>query len=156
MKEQVEKTKKNTKRIIGEFKEFISRGNVLDMAVGLIIGSAFTAIVKSLVDDIFMPFIGWLFGKINFENLKIVLTPAQGDVAEAAIYYGKFIQRSVDFLLIALVVFIMIKQINRFHKKKEEEPVEEKPAEPSPEIQLLTEIRDLLKNQESSADKEAE
>ena len=112
---------KKTKGFINEFKEFIRRGNVMDMAVGIIMGFAFTAIVNSLVNDIIMPLIGLIFGGIDFTSLKIVITEASGDIPEAAVYYGNFIQSIVDFLLIAFSVFVIIKLINNFHKKKEEE-----------------------------------
>ena len=141
--------------IISEFKEFISKGSVLDMAVGIIIGGAFTSIVNSLVNDMLMPFIGWLIGGKNFEDFKIVLTPAAGDIPESAIYYGKFIQSIVNFLLIALVIFLMVRSINKLRnrKKKEEEEaeaaVEEAPAEPSEEVLLLREIRDSLKSEKA-------
>ncbi len=127
------------KKFVKEFKEFISKGNVLDMAVGIIIGGAFTAIVSSLVDDIIMPLIGIICGGIDFSGLA-------GHVGDATITYGSFIQAIIDFILVALVIFIFIKAVNRFKKKKEEAP-----AEPTADIVLLTEIRDLLKG-----DKEAE
>ena len=121
----------------------------MDLAIGVIIGSAFTAIVNSLVDDVIMPIIGIIIGKINFEDLKILITPASGDVAEVAVYYGRFIQNIVSFILIALVVFLIVKAINRFHRKKDE-PEEEVAVEPEPseEAILLREIRDLLKKNE--------
>ncbi|MGM9637981.1 MAG: large-conductance mechanosensitive channel protein MscL [Butyricicoccaceae bacterium] len=124
-----------------EFKKFAFKGNVIDMAVGVIIGSAFGKIVTSLVNDLLMPVLGLLLGKINFSNLKIVLTPASGDVAEAAIYYGSFIQSVVDFLLVALCIFFFVKLMNR--AKKPEEPKPEPPKGPTTE-ELLAEIRDLL------------
>ena len=137
------------KGIIAEFKEFISRGNVIDMAVGVIIGGAFTTIVNSLVNDVFMPFLGWIIGGLNFADYKIVLNPANGDIPESAIYYGKFIQNIVNFLLIALVVFLMVKAINKLRNMKKEEEAapapEPAPAEPSEEVLLLREIRDNLK-----------
>ena len=131
------------KGFFGEFKEFISRGSVIDLAVGVIIGGAFTSIVNSLVNDIIMPVIGWLFGGIDFTDLKIVITPGTEEVAEAAIRYGNFIQNVVNFLLVALVIFMMIRLINKFRRKKEEAP--KAPPAPSKEEILLTEIRDLLK-----------
>ena len=146
MATNTEAAKAKAKGFIGEFKEFISRGNVMDMAVGIIIGTAFTAIINSLVNDLIMPLIGWIFGGIDFTALKVVITPAAEGVEEAALYYGNFIQSIVDFLLIALAVFLMIKAINSFHRKKEEEPAPEEPAAPAEDIVLLTEIRDLLKN----------
>ena len=137
--------KDGKKRIIAEFKEFISRGNVVDMAVGVIIGGAFTQIVNSLVNDVIMPAIGYIIGGISFSDFKIVLAEATEETAEAAIYYGNFIQMVINFLLIAVVVFTMVKVINRFHRKKEVVVVEEPAPEPSNEEKLLTEIRDLLK-----------
>ena len=134
-----------TKGFIAEFKKFISRGNVVDMAVGVVVGGAFTGIVNSLVKDIIMPMIGMLFGGIDFTGLKYVITPAEGDVAEAAIYYGNFIQNIVNFLLVAFAIFIVIKAMNSFHKKKEEAaPPPPPPADPD-DVVLLREIRDLLK-----------
>ncbi len=128
-----------TKGFIGEFKEFISRGNVMDIAVGMIIGAAFTAIVKSLVDDIVMPVIGIIVGGINFSELKYVIREATATTPAATLNYGLFIQNVINFLLISLVIFIFIKAINRFKKKEEEAP-----AEPAADVKLLTEIRDLL------------
>ena len=134
-------------KMFDEFKKFIARGNVIDMAVGIIIGSAFTKIVTSLVNDIITPFIGILTGKVNVAELKYVIEAAAGDKPEVAILYGNFIQTVIDFLIIAFVVFIMVKTINTFHeklkKKEEEKPAE--PPKPSKEEELLTEIRDLLK-----------
>lgn len=130
------------KGLIAEFREFITRGSVMDMAVGIIMGSAFTAIVNSLVNDILMPLIGSVIGKINFTDLKVVLSPATDTAAEVALCYGAFIQNIINFLLIALVIFLMVKGINRFHRKKEEAPPA--PPEPSDEVVLLTQIRDAL------------
>ncbi len=132
-----------------EFKAFISRGSVMDMAVGIIIGTAFTAIVTSLVNDILMPFIGLIIGGINFTDLKIIISSATADTAEVAITYGKFIQKVIDFLIIAFVVFMMIRTINMVHtklkKEAEEQAVAAEVAPPAEDIVLLTEIRDLLK-----------
>lgn len=133
----------NKSKFISEFKEFISRGSVVDLAVGVIIGSAFTAIVTSLVNDIVMPIIGLLFGGIDFQNLKIVIAHATGTTPEAAIRYGMFIQSVFNFLLIALVIFSIIKAINSL-KRSEEKSAEEAPA-PEENVVLLREIRDLLK-----------
>lgn len=116
----------------------------MDLAVGVVVGSAFTAIVNSLVNDIVMPVVGIIVGGINFTELKYVITPAAGDVAETAIYYGSFIQAVVNFLLVALVVFSVIKAINKLHRKKEEVK-EEEPPKPSEEVLLMREIRDILK-----------
>lgn len=139
---------KKAKGFFGEFKEFISRGNVMDLAVGMIIGAAFTAIVNSLVNDLIMPLVGWMFGGIDFTSLRLVIREASEGVEEAALNYGNFIQAIVNFLLIALVIFMMVKAINSFHRKKEEPAKEEAPAappEPSEEVKLLREIRDALK-----------
>ena len=108
------------KGLVQEFKTFISRGNVIDMAVGVIIGSAFTKIVNSLVNDVFMPVLGVITGGVNLAELKYVVTPATEEVAEVAIKYGAFIQNIVDFLLIAIVVFIMVKTINALREPKKE------------------------------------
>lgn len=132
-----------SKGFIAEFKKFISRGNVMDLAVGIIIGGAFTAIVNSLVNDIVMPLVGVIIGGIDFTSLKLVIVPAVGETAEVAICYGSFIQAIVNFLIIALVVFCMVKSLNKFQKKKEEAPAA--PKEPSEDILLLREIRDSLK-----------
>ena len=137
------------KGFIAEFKEFISRGSVVDLAVGVVIGGAFTAIVTSLVNDIIMPIIGLIIGGINFTGLKFVITPGTDEVAEAAILYGHFIQSVINFLLIALTIFIVIKVMNKFHRKKEEPKVEEAPKEPPEDILLLREIRDLLSDNDS-------
>ena len=136
--------------MIQEFKTFISRGNVVDMAVGVIIGSAFTKIVNSLVNDVFMPALSVITGGVNFSDLRYVITPATEEVAEVAIKYGAFIQNIVDFLLIAMVVFMMVKMINKMRdaakKKEEEAPREPVAPPPTPEdILLLREIRDSLK-----------
>lgn len=132
------------KRFIDEFKEFISRGSVVDLAIGVIIGSAFTAIVTSLVNDIIMPVIGLICGGVDFSELKYIITPASGDVAETAIHYGNFLQCVTNFLLVSLVIFMVVKAINRFHKKAEKEQQEAPSVEPE-DISLLREIRDLLK-----------
>ena len=142
------------KGIIAEFKEFISRGNVIDLAVGVIIGGAFTSIVNSLVNDMLMPIIGWIIGGTNFADFKIVLKPGTEEIAESAIYYGKFIQSIVNFLLVALVIFMLVRTINKIRnaKKEEEEAaaVEAPPPEPSEDILLLREIRDSLKKDDGS------
>ena len=140
--------------ILKEFKEFAVRGNVMDMAVGVIIGGAFGKIVTSLVNDIIMPLISKLTGGIDFTNLFLNLgsekyeTLAAAKEAGAAVFaYGSFIQNVVDFLIIAFCIFLMIKGINRLVKKKKGDEPAPAPAEPSKEEILLTEIRDLLKNQ---------
>lgn len=134
-------------KFISEFKEFISRGNVVDLAVGVIIGSAFTAIVNSLVNQIIMPVIGYIIGGINFSDFKWTLEAAKGDTPEVAVYFGSFIQQIVNFLIIAFVVFMMVKLINVLKRKKEEAVEEIKEEKASKEEILLTEIRDLLKKQ---------
>ena len=144
------------KKMLNEFKTFIMRGNVLDMAVGVIVAGAFGKITTSLVNDIFMPFISYLFGSRDMTALNLVLRPEivneAGEVTQAAITigFGTFVATIIDFLLIALVVFLVVKAINtakaKFEKKEEEAPAEE-PAPPAPSAEevLLTEIRDLLK-----------
>lgn len=126
-----------------EFKQFAIKGNVIDLAVAVIIGAAFGKIVSSLVNDVIMPLIGLLVGGIDFATLKIVLTPAVGETAEVAILYGTFIQTIIDFLLIALSVFFVVKLLTKFKKKEEIKPAA--PAVPAQDIVLLTKIRDLLK-----------
>ena len=136
------------KGIVSEFKAFITRGNVMDMAVGIIIGGAFTAIVQSLVNDLLMPIIGALFGGVDFTTLRYVIREADeaAGIAEAAIKYGSFIQAIVNFLLIAIVIFLLVKGINKMRRKKEEPaPAPAPDPEPSEEVKLLTEIRDALK-----------
>ena len=131
--------------MIKEFKEFISRGNVVDMAVGVIMGSAFGKIVTSLVNDIIMPLVGVLIGGIDFTSLSF-------KIQDASVKYGSFIQNIVDFLIVAICIFIFVKIINKLntidvlHKKKKEEPKKEE-VKKSDEVLLLEEIRDLLKKQ---------
>ena len=125
--------------ILKEFNEFAMRGNVMDMAVGVIIGGAFGKIVSSLVDDVIMPVIGVLTGGVDFSKLSLM-------VGDAEVKYGMFIQNIIDFLIIAICIFSMIKVMNSISAKKKEEPAA--PAEPSNEEKLLSEIRDLLKNKQ--------
>jgi len=136
-------------RLWKEFKEFAMRGSVIDLAIGVIIGSAFGKIVSSLVADVIMPPIGLLISGLNFTDLKLVLKPAEmvNDVQTPAVTlnYGNFLQVAFDFLIVAFVIFLLIKGINNFLKKKEEKPVPEATAQPSKEEILLTEIRDILK-----------
>ncbi|WP_369283353.1 large-conductance mechanosensitive channel protein MscL [Oscillibacter sp. GMB15532] len=126
--------------LIAEFKEFISRGNVVDMAVGVIIGGAFKAIADSLVGDILMPLISLLTKKVSFEDMVWVVGGGQ-----TVIPYGNFLAAILNFLITALAIFLLVKAINRFRKKEEVAPP--KPPATSPEAALLTEIRDLLKEQ---------
>ena len=134
------------KKFLEEFKAFAMRGNVLDMAVGVVIGGAFGKITTSLVNDIIMPLISMLTGGIDFSSWKWVLKAAEGDAAEVAVNFGSFVAVVLDFIIIAFAVFCMVKAINKFHKKKEEAPAA--PPEPSAEENLLTEIRDLLKEKQ--------
>lgn len=130
--------------IIGEFKKFISKGNVLDMAVGVIVGGAFTSIVNSLVDDILMPVIGMVLAGINFKDLGVRIPWGN----EPYINIGNFLQAVITFFLTAFCVFMVVKIINVFRKKEEDKP------KPSKETELLTEIRDLMKLQAGICDQE--
>ena len=143
--------------LVKEFKEFISKGNVMDMAVGVIIGGAFGKIVTSLVNDIIMPGIGSVCSGVDFKDMKHVITPAVVDAAgevttpEVAINYGVFINTVIEFFIIAICIFLVItliqkssKKFKALLKKEEEEAAAEAPAEPSEEVKLLTEIRDAL------------
>lgn len=135
-----------------EFKEFAFKGNVLDMSIGVIIGGAFGKIVTSLVNDIIMPFFGFLTAGTDFTSLKLVLSPAVLDAAgnvlkpEAALMYGNFIQNIFDFFIIAFCIFFFVQQITKLRKQEEAPAPEPAPAGPSTE-ELLAEIRDLLKQQ---------
>ena len=126
-----------------EFKEFAIKGNVVDMAVGIIIGAAFGKIVSSFVADVIMPPIGVLLGGVDFTNLAFTVKEAAGEMPAVVISYGQFIQTIVDFTIVAFAIFIAVKAINSLKKKEEEKP--EEAPEPSAEEVLLTEIRDLLK-----------
>ncbi len=132
--------------MISEFKEFAVKGNVMDMAVGIIIGAAFGKIVSSFVKDILMPPIGLAMGGADFSDLAVVLQAAQGEVAAVTINYGVFIQTVIDFLIVAFAIFIAIKAMNSMKQAREAEAEAEPaaPPEPSAEAKLLTEIRDLL------------
>lgn len=127
-----------TSGFFAEFKTFIARGNVMDMAVGVIIGGAFSNITNSLINDIVMPLLGIFTNSVSFAELSVNIGPA-------VVTYGNFIQAILNFLIMAFVVFCLVKAINSFHKKKETAPPPPPPG-PSAEEQLLTEIRDLLKN----------
>ncbi|MCR5434683.1 MAG: large conductance mechanosensitive channel protein MscL [Bacteroidaceae bacterium] len=140
---------------IQEFKAFAMKGNVMDMAVGVIIGGAFGKIVTSLVNDVLMPVVSLATGGIDFTNLFVNLSgsdkfdtlAAAQEAGASVLAYGQFIQNIVDFLIVALCIFFMLKGINKMNQKKEEAPAEPAPApEPSAEEKLLSEIRDLLKN----------
>jgi large conductance mechanosensitive channel len=140
---------KEGRGFVEEFRAFIRRGNVIDLAVGIIIGAAFGKIVSSLVADVLMPPIGYVLGNVDFKDLALTIRPAQmnadGTVAAPAIVlsYGRFIQTIIDFLIIAFCVFLLVKVINRLQGPPPAEP----PKPPPEEVQLLREIRDLLKNQ---------
>ena len=127
-----------------EFREFAMRGNVVDMAVGIVIGAAFGKIVSSFVNDVLMPPLGLALGGVEFSELAYTLKQASGEAAAVTLNYGSFIQTVVDFIIIAFAIFMMIKAMNSLKKKEEEKPA----APPAPSVQetLLTEIRDLLKN----------
>lgn len=139
---------------VKEFKEFAMRGNVIDMAVGVVIGAAFGKIISSLVDDIIMPLVGVATGGMNFTDYKFVIQQAVIDGAtqevlkpEVTLNWGSWIQTIVDFLIVAFCIFVAIKAINQLKRKEEEAPAPEAPAEPTKEEVLLTEIRDLLKQE---------
>jgi large conductance mechanosensitive channel len=134
--------------LIKEFKAFAVKGNVVDMAVGIIIGAAFGRIVSSFVGDVIMPPLGLLIGGVDFSNLALVLKPAQGDTPAVVLAYGKFIQTVVDFVIVAFAIFMGVKVINRL--KHEEAKAPSVPPVPTKEEQLLGEIRDLLKEQNNA------
>jgi len=128
--------------MLQEFKKFALRGNMIDLAIGIVIGAAFGRIITSLVNDIIMPLFGTILGRVNLTALKWVIRPAEGEIVELAVNYGLFLQAITDFFLIALSIFLILKALMAF-KKKEEAKVEE--VKPSNEEVLLSEIRDLLK-----------
>lgn len=132
--------------ILKEFKDFAVKGNVIDMAVGIIIGAAFGKIVSSFVSDVIMPPIGVLLGGVDFTSLAIIVQKASGDTPAVTINYGNFIQTVVDFLIIAFVIFLAIKGMNSLKQKEEAKPAA--PAPPPVQEELLREIRDLLKNKD--------
>ena len=129
--------------MLQEFKSFAMRGNVVDMAVGIVIGTAFGKIVSSLVADVVMPPLGMLLGKVNFTDLAITMKEASGQAAAVTLNYGRFVQSVVDFAVIAFTIFMVVKVMNALQKKAEAAPAA--PAAPSKQEELLTEIRDLLK-----------
>ena len=147
-------------KLLNEFKTFAMRGNVIDMAVGVIMGGAFGKIVSSLVNDVIMPPVGVLIGGVDFKDLAITLkkavTDADGVVTAPAVTlnYGMFLQNTFDFLIIAFVIFMMVKGLNALMKKKEEKPAPA-PAKPEPTLdqKLLTEIRDLLKEEKDEKER---
>jgi large conductance mechanosensitive channel len=129
--------------MIKEFKEFAMKGNVVDLAVGIIIGGAFGKIVSSLVADVLMPPLGLLIGGVDFSDLGVTLKSAAAGAAAVSLRYGAFVQATFDFVIVAFAIFIVIKAMNAFKRKKEEVPAA--PAKPSAEEVLLSEIRDILK-----------
>ncbi len=131
---------------LSEFKEFAVKGNVVDMAVGIIIGGAFGKVVSSLVNDMIMPAVGYAVGGVDFTDLGYILKDKTEEAEAVMIKYGSFIQSIIDFLIIAMAIFVAIKVMNNLQRKKEEEAKEEAPAGPS-DNDLLVEIRDLLKKQ---------
>lgn len=134
------------KKFVAELREFMSRGNVVDMAVGIVVGSAFTAIVNSVVNDLLMPVVGMIVGGLEFSELQLVLSGPGAD--PVAIRYGAFLQNVVNFLIIAVVAFLMVKAMNRIRRIKAAKEAEEQKEAPKvrEEVALLTEIRDLLRN----------
>jgi len=130
--------------MMSEFKSFAMRGNVVDMAVGIVIGGAFGKIVSSFVSDVLMPPIGMLMGGVDFKELSVVLQAATEGVEAVTLNYGSFIQTVVDFVIIAFAIFMVVKAMNNMKKKEEEAPAA--PPKPSAEVELLTEIRDSLRN----------
>lgn len=133
-------------KLIDEFKAFALKGNVVDLAIGVIIGGAFGKIISSLVNDVLMPILGLLLGKMNFADLKYVIAPAAGDVPEVAIRYGQFFQTVVDFVIVAACIFMAVKIFNRL-LVKQQEAAPAAPAQPPRQEVLLEEIRDLLKQE---------
>jgi large conductance mechanosensitive channel len=129
--------------MLSEFKSFAMRGNVVDMAVGIVIGGAFGKIVSSFVADVLMPPIGLLLGNVDFSDLAVTLQGASEGVEEVTLRYGQFIQTVIDFVIIAFAIFMVVKAMNTVMKKEEEKPAE--PPKPSKEEVLLTEIRDALR-----------
>jgi large conductance mechanosensitive channel len=132
-----------------EFKDFAMKGNVVDMAVGIIIGGAFGKIVASVVNDIIMPPIGVLVGGVDFKDLAFTIKEAVGDVPAVTLKYGNFIQVTFDFLIVAFAIFMMVKAMNRMKKKQEAAPAPAAPPPPTKEETLLGEIRDILKNKQT-------
>ncbi len=141
------------KKFASDFKDFAVKGNVVDMAVGVIIGAAFGKIVTSLVNDVLMPVIGYFTGGVNFSEHRWVIQKAVNDAAgeiitpEVAVSWGAFVQTIIDFIIIAFCIFVMVKFIMNLKRKKEEEPAPAAPAEPTEEVKLLTQIRDLLEKE---------
>lgn len=134
-------------KVLSEFKDFAVKGNVVDMAVGIIIGAAFGKIVTSFVGDVIMPPIGLLIGGVDFSDLAITLKAAEGEIPAVVLSYGKFIQTVLDFAIVAFAIFMGVKAINKL--KREEAAAPEAPPAPTKDQELLSEIRDLLKSQQN-------
>lgn len=132
--------------MLSEFKDFAVKGNMVDMAVGIIIGAAFGKIVSSLVNDVIMPPLGLAIGGVDFSDLAVVLQEASGEIAAVSLNYGAFLQTIIDFLIVALAIFVAVKVINRMKRQEEEKPAA--PPEPSEEVLLLRDIRDALNKQQ--------
>ena len=130
--------------MMSEFRDFAMRGNVVDMAVGIVIGAAFGKIVSSFVNDVLMPPLGIVIGGVDFKDLSMVLQEAAGEAEAVTMNYGMFLQTVIDFVIIAFAIFMVIRAMNSMKKKEEDKPAE--PPKPSTEETLLTEIRDLLRN----------
>jgi large conductance mechanosensitive channel len=137
----LESKREMTMSMMSEFRDFAMRGNVVDMAVGIVIGGAFGKIVSSFVNDVLMPPIGLALGGVDFSDLAVTLQEASGDVAAVTLKYGAFIQTVIDFIIIAFAIFMVVKAMNNLKKKEEAAP----PPKPSEEVTLLTEIRDMMK-----------
>jgi len=131
--------------IVKEFREFAARGNVIDLAVAVVMGTAFGAITKSLVDDIIMPVVGLVLGGADFSNLFITLRAAVGDTPAVTLNYGVFINVIINFIIVAFAMFLLVKGINSLKRKQAQAPAEDAPAPPPEDVALLREIRDLLK-----------
>ncbi|HET7313490.1 large-conductance mechanosensitive channel protein MscL [Salinisphaera sp.] len=140
-------------RFWGEFKSFAVRGNVIDLAIGVVVGSAFGKIVTSLVNDIVTPPLGFLIGNVNFANLKFTLRQASGDTPGIAINYGSFIQTVINFVIIAFAIFVVVRMLNKLKRKEAAAP--SLPPAPSREEVLLTEIRDALRERNAGAGPDA-
>lgn len=138
------------KNFINEFKAFISKGNVIDLAVGVIIGGAFSKIVSSLVNDIVTPILGLALGKVNFTDLKFVIKEANGDLLESSINYGTFIQNVIDFVIMAFIIFIFIKLFAKLKKEKKEEPKVDTTPKLTKDQELLTKIYEQLEKMNSN------
>jgi large conductance mechanosensitive channel len=139
----------NAMGMMKEFKDFAAKGNMLDMAIGIIVGAAFGKVISSLVSDVIMPPIGLIIGGVDFKALKLILKQAAGETAAVTLNYGVFIQTIVDFLIVSFAIFLLVKGVNTMRKKQEETPAA--PPAPSNQEILLGEIRDVLKSRSLGA-----